>query len=158
MKLHELLLSAANIAQMPTQEKRHFLNPNAIRLNRSLGDAVGLKNIGVHLITVAPGHDSTEYHKHHYEEECVYVLSGSGCLNINGTSYPFSAGDFVGFPANTAAHTIHNNGTEALICLVMGQRLVQDVCDYPLQNKRLYRHSGSWNVCDLNNLSDPRSK
>ena len=44
MKLHELLLSAANIAQMPTQEKRHFLNPNAIRLNRSLGDAVGLKN------------------------------------------------------------------------------------------------------------------
>ena len=62
MKSHKLLLHAADIAQMPAQEKVHFLNPNAIRLNRSLGDAVGLKNIGVHLITVAPGHDSTAYH------------------------------------------------------------------------------------------------
>ncbi len=105
MKTHHLLLSAADIAQMPAQEKIHFLNPNAIRLNRSLGDAVGLKNIGVHLITVAPGHDSTEYHKHHYEEECVYVLSGSGSLKIDGTSYPFAAGDFAGFPVNTFCST-----------------------------------------------------
>ena len=123
MKSHKLLLHAADIAQMPAQEKVHFLNPNAIRLNRSLGDAVGLKNIGVHLITVAPGHDSTAYHTHHDEAASAYALPGSGSLTIDGTSYPFAAGDFVGFPANTAAHAIHNSGTEPLVCLVMGQRL-----------------------------------
>ncbi|WP_420887770.1 cupin domain-containing protein [Candidatus Nitrotoga arctica] len=37
--------------------------------------------IGVHIISVEPGKNTTEYYKHHYEEECVYVLSGKGTLN-----------------------------------------------------------------------------
>ena len=57
------------------------------------------------------------------EAASAYALPGSGSLTIDGTSYPFAADDFVGFPANTAAHAIHNSGTEPLVCLVMGQRL-----------------------------------
>ena len=50
-----------------------------------------------------------------------------------------------------AAHNIRNDGTETLICLVMGQRLSQDVTDYPNVGKRLYRNSG---IRDLVNISD----
>ena len=41
-----------------------------------------------------------------------------------------------------------NNGEETLVCLVIGQRLEQDVADYPRLAKRLYRNSGEWNLVD----------
>jgi len=39
----------------------------------------------------------------------------------------------------------------------MGQRLEQDVTDYPHQGKRLYRNSGEWNLVDLADIIDPGS-
>jgi len=156
MQPRSLILKAKDIEAMAGERRIHFLNPNADRIRKSLGDAVGLNNIGVHLITVEPGKDTTEYHKHYYEEECIYVLSGSGTLVIEGESLPFEEGDFVGFPANTAAHSLKNTGPETLVFLVMGQRLDQDVADYPNQGKRLYRNSGEWDLVDIDNISDPR--
>ncbi len=156
MDTHKLLLKAGDIENMAGERKTHFLNPNAVRINKSLGDAVGLQHIGVHLIYVEPGRDTTEYHKHHYEEECLYVLSGQGVAVIDGAHYPIAQGDFVGFPANHAAHCITNNGAETLVCLVAGQRLEQDVADYPKLGKRLYRNSGEWNLVDVADISNPR--
>lgn len=158
MQTRNLLLKAADIEKMTGDRKVHFLNPNAVRINKSLGDVIGLNQIGVHMIYVEPGKDTTEYHKHHYEEECVYVLSGKGKLIIEGDSYEFEKGDFVGFPRNTAAHAIVNDGDETLVCLVMGQRLQQDVADYPNQGKRLYRNSGEWNLVDMQHICDPRTR
>ncbi len=156
MTAHKLILKAKDIEKMEGDRRIHFLNPNADRLRKSLGDAVGLNNIGIHLIQVAPGKDSTEYHKHYYEEECIYVLAGEGTLVIEDESFPFEKGDFVGFPADTAAHSLKNTGSENLIFLVMGQRLEQDVADYPHQRKRLYRHSSRWDLVALDSITDPR--
>ena len=158
MQYHNLILKAEDIEAMEGERRVHFLNPNAERIRKSLGDAVGLNNIGIHLISVEPGKDTTEYHKHYYEEECIYVLSGSGSLIIEGESIPFEKGDFVGFPANTAAHSLKNTGSETLVFLVMGQRLEQDVADYPNQNKRLYRNSGQWNLVDFKHIVDLKEK
>ncbi len=158
MQPRSLILKAKDIEAMAGERRIHFLNPNADRIRKSLGDAVGLNNIGVHLITVEPGKDTTEYHKHYYEEECIYVLSGSGTLIIEGESFPFEKGDFVGFPTNTAAHSLKNIGSETLVFLVMGQRLEQDVADYPNQKKRLYRNSGQWNLVDFKHIVDPKEK
>lgn len=158
METRKLLLKAADIENMTGERKVHFLNPNAVRINKSLGDAIGLNHIGVHIIDVEPGKETTEYHKHCYEEECVYVLSGKGTLIIEGDSYQFKKGDFAGFPQNTAAHTLINDGDETLVCLVMGQRLQQDVADYPNQGKRLYRNNGEWNLVDRQHISDPKAR
>ena len=158
MKPRNLLIKAKDIEEMEGEEKIHFLNPNAIRINKSLGDLVGLKNIGFHIIYVEPGKDTTEYHKHYYEEECIYVLSGKGEIVIEGEPYAFEKGDFVGFPVDTAAHSLKNIGKETLVCLVVGQRLEQDVGDYPNKGKRIYRNSGVWDVVDLENVTDPRKK
>jgi uncharacterized cupin superfamily protein len=148
------LLSAAAIAAMAGQRKVHALNPNAVRSAKSLGDAVGLTQLGVHLVTIQPGHDSTEYHRHLYEEEFVYLLSGRGTAEIDGQKIEVAAGDFLGFPRNGVAHGLSNTGTEPLVCLVAGQRLEQDVCDYPHQNKRLYINGAQEDMVDIRHINN----
>jgi uncharacterized cupin superfamily protein len=141
-------LSAEAIAAIEGVCKTHFLNPQAKRVNRSLGDAAGLRHLGVHLVSVEPGYYSTEYHVHHYEEECVYVLSGAGTATLGDETVRIGPGDFIACPARGPAHDLYNDGSEPLVVLVIGQRLAQDVTDYPRLGKRLYRNSGEWNIVD----------
>ena len=147
-----MYLSAEKIATVEGVRRVHTLNSAAIRLDKSIGDEVGLKNIGIHLITIAPGDKSTEFHTHRYEEEAIYVLSGRGTEIIGETKQKIGPGDFVGFPAGGEAHETINDGTEPLVCLVIGQRLPQDVVDYPRRGKRLYRNSGQRDMVDYENL------
>ena len=144
-----MYLSAQAIAAMQAVKRVHFLNENAVRENKAIGDAAGLKNIGVHLITVQPGHCSTEYHFYHYEEECVYVLSGQGTVVIGGESHKVGPGDFMAHPIDNIPHEMINDGAEPLVYLVVGQRLTQDITDYPRLGKRLYRHSGARSQVEL---------
>jgi uncharacterized cupin superfamily protein len=136
-----MYLSAEQIAKMEAVRRVHNLNPAAIRMDKSLGDAAGLKSMGIHLITIAPGDKSTELHAHKYEDEAIYVLSGRGSEVIGEESHKIGPGDFIGLPAGGLAHETVNDGDEPLVCLVIGQRLAQDVVDYPRKGKRLYRNS-----------------
>jgi uncharacterized cupin superfamily protein len=142
-------LSAEAIAKMEGVRRVHQLNPAAIRLDKSIGDEVGLKNIGIHLVTIAPGDKSTEFHTHKYEDEAIYVLSGHGTEVMGDTKQKIGPGDFIGFPAGGDAHETVNDGTEPLVCLVIGQRLALDVVYYPRKGKRLYRNSGQRDVIDI---------
>lgn len=74
MNVPRELLNAASIEAMPGKSKTHDLNPNAVRSAKSLGGAAGLKSLGFDLMTVMPGHEASEYHRHLYEEECYYIL------------------------------------------------------------------------------------
>ena len=143
-----MYFSAQTIAAMEGIRRVHTLNPAAIRIDKSLGDEVGLKNIGIHLISIAPGDKSTEFHSHKYEEEAIYVLSGHGMEVVGETNQKIGPGDFIGFPGGGAAHETINDGTEPLVCFVIGQRLAQDVVDYPRKGKRLYRNSGQRDMVD----------
>ena len=147
------LLTAAAIAALPSQTKVHRLNPNAVRSTLSLGDAVGLTHMGVHLVTILPGRDTTEYHRHWYEEEFLYVLSGQGTADIDGQLHAVGAGDFMGFGRNSVPHNLSNTGSEPLVCLVGGQRLENDVCDYPRQNKRLYINGAQEDMVNLRDIN-----
>ncbi|MBM4296599.1 MAG: cupin domain-containing protein [Deltaproteobacteria bacterium] len=147
-----MYLSAQVIAAMAAEQRVHFVNPAAKRLNKSLGDAAGLKNLGVHMMTVAPGDRSSEYHCHRYEDEAIYVISGRGTAVIGDDSYKIGSGDFLGFPGGGPAHETINDSSEPLVCLVIGQRLSQDVVDYPRAGKRLYRNSGQRDMVDVSNI------
>ena len=150
-----MYLSAQKIATIDAVRRVHQLNPAAIRLDKSLGDEVGLKNIGIHLITIAPGDKSTEFHSHKYEDEAIYVLSGHGTEIMGDTKQKIGPGDFIGFAAAGAAHESVNDGSEPLVCLVLGQRLAHDVVDYPRKGKRLYRYSGQRDMVDVAQI-EPR--
>ena len=132
------LLKAADIAKMEPKRAVHSLNPNAVRLKKQLSDLTGLTQIGAHLLTLMPGSESSEYHRHLYEEECVYVLSGTGAVTIGERRHDVGPGDFLGFPRGGEAHVLENTGDAPLQMLVMGQRLEHDVCEYPRSGKRLY--------------------
>ena len=143
-----MFLSAHTIAALEGVRRVHTLNPAAIRTDKSLGDAVGLTNIGIHLISIAPGDKYTEFHSHKYEEEAIYILSGHGTEVMGDTKQKIGPGDFIGFPGGGVAHETINDGTGPLVCLVIGQRLAQDVVDYPRAGKRLYRNSGQRDMVD----------
>ncbi|MBA2077514.1 cupin domain-containing protein [Rhodanobacter sp. PCA2] len=143
------LLKAADIEAMQAVPSPHPLNPNALRLRKSLGDATGLTRFGFHRIELAPGRDSSEYHVHHYEEECVYVLAGHGHALIDEQSHAIGPGDFLGFPRNGPAHVITNTSDAPLVLLVAGQRLEQDICDYPHRRKRLYVRGEAGDLVDF---------
>ena len=137
-------------------DKVHFLNSNARRRNKSLGDLTGLHKIGFHIIEVQPGHESTEQHLHYHEEECLYVLEGEAEASIGEETHAIGAGDFVGYRAGGASHKLRNTGDGVLRCIVVGQRLPHDVADYTRLRKRLYRNDGlAWNMVDLADVDEP---
>ncbi|MBD2231611.1 cupin domain-containing protein [Phormidium tenue] len=143
------LMTAAAIAALPESTFVHPLNPRAIRHGRSLGDAVGFEHIGVHLVRVEPGHDSTQYHVHQAEEEFIYILSGRGLAEIGDETVEVGPGDFMGFAAGGLAHSLSNPFTEDLVYLVGGMRLEFDICDYPKVNTRLYRRGDQRDYVNL---------
>ena len=146
------------IESMEGLSKTHYLNPNAQRLNKSLGDLVGLTGLGFHIIEIAPGFESTEKHVHYYEDECTYVLQGEATVVIGEESYLVGPGDFIGYPAGGEAHTMINTGDEVLKCIAVGQRLAHDVADYPDQKKRIFRNQGMpWNLVDIAQIDEPQA-
>lgn len=158
MSNSETLITADQIEKMDGLHKTHFLNPNAVRINKSLGDRTGLTGLGFHLIEVAPGHDTTEHHVHYHEDECVYVLEGRATAFIGEAAHPIGPGYFLGYPKGGPAHSIRNTGSTPLHCIVVGQRLAQDVADYPRLHKRIYRNSGlPWNLVDHAAIVEPKA-
>lgn len=154
--MDKYLVSKEEIEEYKGLTKTHFLNDNAVRVNKSLGDLTGLTGIGFHIIEVQPGAESTEFHKHHYEDECVYLLEGTAQAVIGDKTYAVKAGDFIGYRAGGEAHTLRNNSNSILKCIVVGQRLDHDVGDYPNQNKRIFRQKDMpWNLVDIDNIQEP---
>lgn len=158
MILNKYLVKKEEIDAFEGIEKTHFLNDNAVRINKSLGDLTGLTGLGVHIIEVEPGFESTELHRHYHEDEAVFILSGTAQATIGEETYTVSAGDFIGYRAGGAAHTLKNSGTETLRCIVIGQRLDHDTADYPSKRKRIYRNRGlKWNLVDTDAIVEPEA-
>lgn len=136
----------------------HFLNDNARRKNKSLGDLTGLKGLGFHLIEIEPGCESTEFHRHYHEEECVYMLSGKAQAFIGDEVTEVKAGDFIGYRAGGEAHKLLNHSDELVQCIVVGQRLDYDVADYPKLRKRIFRQRDlPWNLVSWDDIEEPES-
>ncbi len=146
------LLKAIDIEAMSETIKIHPLNPEAVRNTKSLSNAVGMKNIGVHLVRVEPGKETTQFHFHHCEEEFIYIISGKGIAEIGNEEFEVAAGDFMGFTAPSLPHAMKNPFEEDLVYLMGGERLNYDVCDYPRIKKRLYRVNGERKLVDWEDL------
>lgn len=126
-----MLLKAHAIAAMPPLRRRHQFNDNAVRLSRSLSDAAGMARIGVHLVCLQPGRESTQFHYHDADEEFLYILQGRGIAEIGDDEFEVGPGDFMGFTAPSAPHALRNPFDEELLYLMGGERNVTDVVHYP---------------------------
>lgn len=146
------LLSAEAIAAMAEHARQHAFNPNGLRHTRSLGDALGLQQLGVHLVRLESGRDSTEYHTHAHDEEWIYILSGRGLAEIGDRKAEVKAGDFMGFVASSLPHTLTNPFSEDLVYLVGGTRHAYDVVDYPRRGVRSYKYDGKRDNVEMSKL------
>jgi len=154
--MDKYIVTSAEIKACEGIEKTHFLNENAQRLNKSLGDLTGISGFGFHIIEIQPGFESTEKHKHYHEDECVYILEGEAEATIGENTHAVKAGDFIGYRAGGEPHTLRNNGKSVLKCIVVGQRLDHDVADYTDLDKRIFRNKGvKWNLVDIENITEP---
>ena len=152
------ILKKSEIEDLSGIDKTHFLNENAKRNNKSLGDLLGIAGFGFHIIEVPPNSESTEYHQHKFEDECVYILSGEAEVTIGVETYNVAPGDFIGYRANGLPHTMKNTGESPLQCIVVGTRLVHEVVDYPRQGKRLFcNHGQPWDLVDVSNITNPNA-
>ncbi len=150
------IVTREEIEKFEGVEKTHFLNDNARRLNKSLGDLTGLTGLGFHIIEVPPGRETTELHVHYHEDECIYILEGEATATIGDGTYTVRAGDFIGYRAGGEPHKLENTGQETLRCIVVGQRLDHDVADYPARKKRIFRNKGlRWNLVDTEAIEEP---
>lgn len=146
------LLRAKDIEALPEEARAHPLDSASVRHTRSLGDAVGLGAIGVHLVRLEQGRASSVHHFHHHDEEWVYILSGRGVAEIGEEKFEVGPGDFMGFVAGSLPHSLINPNAEDLTYLVGGNRLPFDVCDYPRVRMRRYRLSGTNEYVSLDAL------
>ncbi|WP_325894858.1 cupin domain-containing protein [Grimontia sp. NTOU-MAR1] len=147
-----------DIESMEGVTKTHFLNPKAVRTGKALGDAVGLTGLGFHAVEIELGFESTEYHVHYFEDECVYILSGTAAVTIDDEDFEVGEGDFIGYPAGGLPHIMTNTGNETLRCIMVGQRLDHDEADYPKQNKGIFRNKNRpWQVVDIDNIDFPNA-
>ncbi|MBD1865538.1 MULTISPECIES: cupin domain-containing protein [Trichocoleus] len=145
---HPLLVKAEQIAAN-LHSFSHPWNPNSELTGTQLGKTVGLQRTGVNFIRVPPGKESFIYHSHHREEEWIYILSGRGVAEIDGTELEVGAGDFMGFPTPSVAHHLKNTGDEDLVYLAGGENLDIEIAEFPRLKKRMIRREGAIDIYDF---------
>lgn len=116
------------------------------REKRALGDALGLKHIGINQTTLPPGKESSMRHWHTHEEEFVYVLSGEVVLRTDAGEQLLVAGMCAGFPAAGEAgsgdgHQLINRSNEPAVYLEVSNRDPADAAYYSEADLR-------WNAPD----------
>ncbi|MEM7725560.1 MAG: cupin domain-containing protein [Cyanobacteria bacterium P01_A01_bin.45] len=122
--------------QIPTQYTSTY--PEAFkdrvlgRMKQKLGNAAGLKNLGVNLVKLQPGSCSALRHFHSHEDEFIYVLEGEITLVTNIGSQILTPGMCAGFPAGEEdAHHLINRSENIAVYLEVGNRHPEDEANYP---------------------------
>lgn len=102
------------------------------RIKQALGNAAGLKNFGVNLVTLAPGSCSALRHWHTKQDEFIYVISGEVTLITNAGEQILQPGMMAGFPAGEPdGHHLVNRSHAVVVYLEIGDRTPNDEGNYP---------------------------
>ena len=126
---------AENQSRRRAARQRHPLSgagPCRQRTWKRLGEAAGLTQFGVNLVTLPPGSWSSQRHWHSHEDEFVYVVTGELMLVTNAGEELLRAGDSAGFKAALPdGHHLQNRSGAPATFLVVGSRNDEDHGEYP---------------------------
>lgn len=150
-------MSAACKPQLPALHPEHiephrgsnypepFKHRVATRAKRRLGDALGLKNFGVNLTTIAAGGQSALRHWHGVQDEFIYVISGELVLVTDGGEQTLKPGMAAGFPGGKPdAHCLLNRSDSDATYLEVGDRNPGDAVNYPDDDLAARMKDGRW--------------
>ena len=130
-----LKLPAFDPATAPERQGSNYPSPFrervAGRAKRRLGDAAGLTQFGVNLVTLPAGCESSMRHWHKGEDEFVYVLEGELILVTDAGEQRLTPGMAAGFAAGKPdGHQLVNRSARPATYLEVGTRLPMDEVDY----------------------------
>jgi len=131
----------------------HPWNPKSCITGTMLARTLGLNRIGVSLARIPPSKESFVYHSHHFEEEWIYVLSGRGVAEIDGSEFEVGPGDFMAFPTPSVPHHLRNAGDEDLVYLMGGENREFEIADFPKLGRRMIRENAK---VDIYNVTDAK--
>ena len=98
------------------------------RARRRLGDAGGLQDFGVNLMTLPPGRWSSQRHWHSHEDEFVWVLQGELTLAEDAGEVVLRPGDCACFPKGSGnGHHLKNNAQVEAVYPEVGSRHLDDL-------------------------------
>ena len=124
-----------DLAQVPVKTGSIYPAPYAAmmegRSSLRLGQAAGLTQFGVNLVTLKPGALSSLRHWHRAEDEFVMVMAGECVMITEDGEDIMRTGDCVGFPANVPdGHHFINRGDTPAVFLVIGSKAAEEVATY----------------------------
>ena len=97
-------------------------------------DAVGLKRISVTPARPESGKVSVPEHRHHHENDRIYVVSGTGIREMDNDTHTVEAGSFAAFPAGRPANKLTNTRDKQFVYLMGGDRQEVEII--------YFRHAG----------------
>jgi uncharacterized cupin superfamily protein len=123
------------ISAAPVRTGTSYPSPHDVpcrdRHRARLGDAGGLTDFGVNLLTLKPGVWSSQCHWHRLEDEFVYIVSGEVVLVTDKGETVMRAGDCAAFPKNDGDghHQVNRSDRDAVL-LEVGARSGGDTVFY----------------------------
>lgn len=122
----------------------HPLDHTVQKYQLNLSDPCGLRQGGVHLVTIPPRNSSSVPHWHSTEDEWFYIIKAGPDTRIilhdasaEPREEPVQPGEFYGFPAASKTAHAFKTGEAELVYLAGGSRKELEVVHFPGQSKRI---------------------
>lgn len=102
------------------------------RSRKRVGNAAGLTNFGVNLVTLQPGSASALRHWHTRQDEFIYIVEGELTLVMDDGEQILQPGMMAGFAAGKPnGHCLINRSNQSAVYLEIGDRTSGDQAHYP---------------------------
>ncbi|MEA5514032.1 cupin domain-containing protein [Nodularia sp. UHCC 0506] len=120
-----MIINPENVPSRTTSTYPDKFKPMVLgRVKQALGNAAGLQNFGVNLVTLAPGSCSALRHWHTRQDEFIYVIEGEVTLVTDTGAQILTPGMMAGFPAGEEdGHQLVNRSKSSVVYLEIGDRL-----------------------------------
>ena len=140
-------MAKIDLAKVPVKTDSIYPAPYAAmmagRSSLRLGDAGGLTQFGVNLVTLEPGAMSSLRHWHMAEDEFVMVTEGTCIMVTDAGEEVMEAGDCAAFPAGSAdGHHFLNRSDRVARFLVVGSKAKREVATYSDVDLRVEMEGG----------------
>ena len=136
-----------DLAKVPVKTGSVYPSPYAEmmagRSSLRLGDAGGLTQYGVNLVTLEPGALASLRHWHLKEDEFAIVLEGELFLIENDGETPMRPGDCAAWKAGVAnGHHFVNRSDRPARFLVIGSKIADEVASYSDVDMKIHMNGG----------------
>ena len=111
--------------------------------------AGGLTQFGAYSVTLPPSAKASDRHWHSVEDEFLLVLDGTATVIDDNGAHQLGAGDAAAWrKGDPNGHHVLNKSAAPVRYLIIGSRVVEDICTYPDSGRRQVNGKTHWQVLD----------